>query len=140
MISCCTIQCPTLLPSLHRHPPRCLDPLLHILGRDQRVLLMESAFHFQGDAFQRGAAAAARAVRLLQGGRRLRLVDLAGEVELVEESLMQGVRDVFLLRWRSSLGPDGVEVCHEEEGERYKRESEANQRYDPDRCVQRLQI
>ena len=130
-----------LSPSLDGRPPCRFNPLLHVFRRDQSILLMQSRLHLQGDALQRGAAAAARALLVFQGGDGLGLVDLVGgEVELVEESLMQGVRDVFLLCWRSSLGPDGVEVCHEEEGECYKRESEANQRYDPDRCVQRLQI
>ena len=88
---------------------------------------MESAFHFQGDAFQRGAAAAARAVRLLQGGRRLRLVDLAGEVKLVEENLVQTVRDVFLLHLWFVSHSESLDVGGEENGEHHKRESETEQ-------------
>ena len=88
---------------------------------------MESAFHFQGDAFQRGAAAAARAVRLLQGGRRLRLVDLAGEVELVEESLVQAVRDVFLFHLWFVPHSESLDVGGEENGEHHKREGETEQ-------------
>ena len=80
---------------------------------------MQSRLHLQGDALQRGAAAAACALLVFQGGDGLGLVDLVGgEVELVEECFMQGVRDYFLLRRRSFLGSDCVEVSNEEEGER----------------------
>ena len=76
---------------------------------------MQSGLHLHGDALQRGAAAAARALLVLQGGDGLGLVDfVTGEVELVEESLVQGVCDVFLLCRRSSLGSDGLEVSNEE--------------------------
>ena len=89
---------------------------------------MESAFHFQRDAFQRGAAAAARALLVLQGGDGLGLVDLvAGEVELVEESLVQTVRDVFLLRLWFVSHSESLDVGGEENGEHHKREGETEQ-------------
>ena len=68
--------------------------------------------HLRGDAPQRGAAAAAGA---LQGGDGLRLVNLVGEVELVEKSFVERVRDIFLLLARPFLGSDGLEVCNEEQ-------------------------
>ena len=71
--------------------------------------------HLRGDALQRGAAAAAGALLVLQGGDGLRLVNLVGEVELVEKSFVERVRDIFLLFAWPFLGSDGLEVCNEEQ-------------------------
>ena len=71
--------------------------------------------HLRGDAPQRGATAAAGALLVLQGGDGLRLVNLVGEVELVEKSFVERVRDIFLLPARPCLGSDGLEVCNEEQ-------------------------
>ena len=79
--------------------------------------------HLQGDALHRSAAACAHAVLVFQGGHRLGLLVVVGEVELVEESLVEGVRDVLLFIWRSFLRSDGLEVCNEEQGEGYKEEA-----------------